>query len=189
MTFEHQYFWYSVHRINIFNFCFQYACVLWKHAVHIRRRPFIVRNWKNRTSSVSSVWIVWIVWGEYTKAPHTLAYSRRRIWWRHNGPASKCLSPVKCDSTAVWHQLFIIYNPCTLKNVMHFEYIYFQCLFSFYLIKAAPFQYEIVAIVANDADINSVHDLRGSRFCHPGHGLKNHWTDVLANVSELFITE
>lgn len=46
-----------------------------------------------------------------------------------------------------------------------------------------PFQYEIVAVVANDAHINSVHDLRGSRLCHPGHGLSRHWTDVMANVS------
>lgn len=45
-----------------------------------------------------------------------------------------------------------------------------------------PFQYEVVVVVANDAHINSVHDLRGSRFCHPGHGLGRHWTDVLANV-------
>lgn len=45
-----------------------------------------------------------------------------------------------------------------------------------------PFQYEVVAVVANDAHINSVHDLRGSRFCHPGHGLSSHWTDILANV-------
>lgn len=46
-----------------------------------------------------------------------------------------------------------------------------------------PFLYELVAVVANDAHINSVHDLRGSRFCHPGHGLSSHWTDILANVS------
>lgn len=42
----------------------------------------------------------------------------------------------------------------------------------------------MVAVVANDAHINSVHDLRGSRFCHPGHGLSRHWTDILANVSK-----
>lgn len=46
-----------------------------------------------------------------------------------------------------------------------------------------PFQYEVVAVVANDAHINSVHDLRGSRFCHPGHGLTSHWTEILANVN------
>lgn len=46
-----------------------------------------------------------------------------------------------------------------------------------------PFEYEVVAVVANDAGINSVNDLRQSRFCHPGHGLTTHWSDVLANVS------
>ncbi|KAG4072720.1 hypothetical protein HA402_001832 [Bradysia odoriphaga] len=48
----------------------------------------------------------------------------------------------------------------------------------------SPFEYEIVAIVDNEADINSVHDLRGSKFCHPGHGLQSHWTEVLANYFE-----
>lgn len=47
---------------------------------------------------------------------------------------------------------------------------------------AAPFEYEIVAIVDNEADINSIYDLRGSKFCHPGHGLQSHWTEILANV-------
>ena len=45
-----------------------------------------------------------------------------------------------------------------------------------------PFEYEVVAIVDNEAGINSAQDLRGSKFCHPGHGLQNHWTDILANV-------
>lgn len=45
-----------------------------------------------------------------------------------------------------------------------------------------PFQYEVVAVVANDANINTIHDLRGARFCHPGHGLSRHWTEILANV-------
>ncbi|XP_055715738.1 transferrin [Phlebotomus papatasi] len=48
----------------------------------------------------------------------------------------------------------------------------------------APFEYEIVAVVDNEAGINTPHDLRGSKFCHPGHGLHNHWTDVLANYFE-----
>lgn len=46
----------------------------------------------------------------------------------------------------------------------------------------APFQYEIVAIVDNEANINNVQELRGSKLCHPGHGLQSHWTEVLANV-------
>ncbi|XP_059621354.1 transferrin [Phlebotomus argentipes] len=48
----------------------------------------------------------------------------------------------------------------------------------------APFEYEIVAVVDNEAGINTPHDLRGSKFCHPGHGLHNHWTEVLANYFE-----
>ncbi|EDW00755.1 transferrin [Drosophila grimshawi] len=48
----------------------------------------------------------------------------------------------------------------------------------------SPFEYEIVAVVDNDAGINSVHDLHGARLCHPGYGLGNHWTDVLANYFE-----
>lgn len=47
----------------------------------------------------------------------------------------------------------------------------------------APFEYEIVAVVNNDAGIHTVRDVRGARFCHPGYGLENHWTEVLANVS------
>ena len=44
------------------------------------------------------------------------------------------------------------------------------------------FEYEVVAVVDNEADIHTVHDLKGAKLCHPGYGLKNHWTDVLANV-------
>ncbi|XP_055300264.1 transferrin-like [Sitodiplosis mosellana] len=47
-----------------------------------------------------------------------------------------------------------------------------------------PFQFEVVAVVANDAHINTIHDLRGARFCHPGHGLNRHWTEVMANYLE-----
>jgi len=45
------------------------------------------------------------------------------------------------------------------------------------------FEYDIVAVVDNNADIHTVHDLRGAKLCHPGYGLDNHWTEVLANVS------
>lgn len=48
---------------------------------------------------------------------------------------------------------------------------------------SGPNEYEVVAVVANDAGINTANDLRGSRFCHPGHGLTSHWNVVLANVS------
>lgn len=45
-----------------------------------------------------------------------------------------------------------------------------------------PFEYEVVAIVDNESGIHTVHDLRGTKFCHPGHALENHWTEILANV-------
>lgn len=48
----------------------------------------------------------------------------------------------------------------------------------------SPFEYEIVAVVDNEANIHTASELRGARMCHPGYGLKNHWTEVLANVSE-----
>lgn len=73
------------------------------------------------------------------------------------------------------------------------QHLILMCLFNEFILSpfflslshliADPFEYEVVAIVANDAGINSVNDLRGSRFCHPGHGLSSHWTDILANVS------
>ena len=49
------------------------------------------------------------------------------------------------------------------------------------------FEYEVVAVVDNEADIHTVHDLKGAKLCHPGYGLKNHWTDVLANVGVQFV--
>lgn len=52
----------------------------------------------------------------------------------------------------------------------------------FFLLFADPFDYEVVAVVSNDAQINSVHDLRGSKLCHPGHGMKASWTDIVSNV-------
>lgn len=45
-----------------------------------------------------------------------------------------------------------------------------------------PFEYQVVAIVDNEANIHTAADLRGSKFCHPGKGLENHWTDILADV-------
>ncbi|KAH8421048.1 hypothetical protein KR222_005741 [Zaprionus bogoriensis] len=48
----------------------------------------------------------------------------------------------------------------------------------------SPFEYEVVAVVNNDADIHTVHDLRGAKLCHPGYGLDNHWTEVLADYFE-----
>ncbi|XP_061513609.1 transferrin [Anopheles gambiae] len=50
------------------------------------------------------------------------------------------------------------------------------------------FEYEIVVVVDNEAEINTARELRGSKFCHPGHGLKNHWTAVLADYFETRLT-
>lgn len=38
----------------------------------------------------------------------------------------------------------------------------------------------------NEAHINTARELKGSKFCHPGHGIQNHWTEVLADVSSWF---
>ncbi|XP_055530828.1 transferrin [Wyeomyia smithii] len=46
------------------------------------------------------------------------------------------------------------------------------------------FEYQIVAVVDNEAHINTVRELKGSKFCHPGHGIQNHWTEVLADYFE-----
>lgn len=54
-------------------------------------------------------------------------------------------------------------------------------IFLFYFID--PFEYEVVAIVDNEAGIYSTSDLRGSKFCHPGYGLSHHWSEILANVN------
>nr|XP_029733414.1 transferrin-like [Aedes albopictus] len=46
------------------------------------------------------------------------------------------------------------------------------------------FEYEVVAVVDNEAHINTARELKGSKFCHPGHGIQNHWTEVLADYFE-----
>ncbi|XP_030554066.1 transferrin [Drosophila novamexicana] len=48
----------------------------------------------------------------------------------------------------------------------------------------SPFEYEVVAVVDNNAGIHTVNDLHGAKLCHPGYGLDNHWTEVLANYFE-----
>ncbi|XP_053668135.1 transferrin-like [Anopheles marshallii] len=53
---------------------------------------------------------------------------------------------------------------------------------------AEHFEYQIVVVVDNEAEINTARELRGSKFCHPGHGLKNHWTAVLADYFETRLT-
>ncbi|XP_053677379.1 transferrin [Anopheles nili] len=54
--------------------------------------------------------------------------------------------------------------------------------------RAEHFEYQIVVVVDNEAEINTARELRGSKFCHPGHGLKNHWTAVLADYFERRLT-
>lgn len=44
------------------------------------------------------------------------------------------------------------------------------------------FEYELVAVVANAANIRQKHDLRGKRYCHPGYGYEADWTRILSNV-------
>lgn len=56
----------------------------------------------------------------------------------------------------------------------------------YFLSRVDPFEYELVAVVANDAHINSVNDLRGSRLCHPGYGL-NTGTNILSNVNYKYV--
>uniref|UniRef100_A0A8D8H5H6 Transferrin n=1 Tax=Culex pipiens TaxID=7175 RepID=A0A8D8H5H6_CULPI len=46
------------------------------------------------------------------------------------------------------------------------------------------FEYQIVAVVDNEAHINTARELKGSKFCHPGHQIQNHWTEVLADYFE-----
>ncbi|XP_048517219.1 transferrin [Dendroctonus ponderosae] len=46
------------------------------------------------------------------------------------------------------------------------------------------FEYELVAIVANAANIRQKHDLRGKKYCHPGYGYEADWTRILSNYFE-----
>lgn len=57
--------------------------------------------------------------------------------------------------------------------------------FKYIFIILGYFEYELVAVVANEAPIHSAQELRGTRLCHPGHGLQqSHITEILANVSD-----
>lgn len=47
-----------------------------------------------------------------------------------------------------------------------------------------PFEYDVVVVVDNEANINSASDLRGSRMCHPGKGLGFNWNDIIADYFE-----
>lgn len=45
------------------------------------------------------------------------------------------------------------------------------------------YEYEVVAVIRDNADIKNRDDLRSKRLCHPGYGYEsNEWTRTLANV-------
>nr|ADO16267.1 transferrin [Culex pipiens pallens] len=46
------------------------------------------------------------------------------------------------------------------------------------------FEYQIVAVVDKEAHIKTARELKGSKFCHPGHQIQKHWTEVLADYFE-----
>ncbi|KAG5680182.1 hypothetical protein PVAND_009707 [Polypedilum vanderplanki] len=46
------------------------------------------------------------------------------------------------------------------------------------------FEYEVVVVVDNEANINSAADLKKSRLCHPGKGLEGNWNDVISDYLE-----
>lgn len=94
-------------------------------------------------------------------------------------------SEMRFNDSLCSHFVYFLFDHKSIATAISCPYIDVCSLifFVFCFLFAGPFEYEVVAIVANDAGINSVNDLRDSRFCHPGHGLTSHWTDVLANVS------
>lgn len=48
------------------------------------------------------------------------------------------------------------------------------------------FEFEMVVVVSNEVEINSLEDLRGKRLCHPGFDengwLNNDWSEVFSQV-------
>lgn len=49
---------------------------------------------------------------------------------------------------------------------------------------AHEFEYDLVVIVDNEANIHTAADLRESRLCHPGKGLDTSWNDILSDYVE-----
>ncbi|KAK4882805.1 hypothetical protein RN001_006124 [Aquatica leii] len=49
------------------------------------------------------------------------------------------------------------------------------------------YEYEVVAVVDNDANIKTRYDLRDKRFCHPGYGYEADWTQILSNYLEVSV--
>ncbi|XP_074025807.1 transferrin 3 [Leptinotarsa decemlineata] len=45
-------------------------------------------------------------------------------------------------------------------------------------------EYEVVAVIDNNSEIKSRHDLGGKKFCHPGYGYETDWTRILSNFFE-----
>ncbi|XP_076253125.1 transferrin 3 isoform X1 [Rhynchophorus ferrugineus] len=50
--------------------------------------------------------------------------------------------------------------------------------------KEHQFEYEVVAVVSNHANIKSKHDLKNKKYCHPGYGYEADWTRILSNYFE-----
>lgn len=46
------------------------------------------------------------------------------------------------------------------------------------------FEYDLVVVVDNEANIHTAADLKGSRLCHPGKGLDTSWNDILSDYVE-----
>lgn len=49
---------------------------------------------------------------------------------------------------------------------------------------AEEFEFDVVVIVDNEANINSATDLKNSRLCHPGKGLNDNWNDIISDYLE-----
>lgn len=47
-----------------------------------------------------------------------------------------------------------------------------------------PFEYDVVVVVDNGANIHSAADLKSARLCHPGKGLENNWNDIISDYME-----
>ncbi|CRK98392.1 CLUMA_CG011751, isoform A [Clunio marinus] len=47
-----------------------------------------------------------------------------------------------------------------------------------------PFEYGVVVVVDNEANIHSAADLKSSHLCHPGKGLDNNWNDIISDYLE-----
>lgn len=46
------------------------------------------------------------------------------------------------------------------------------------------FEYEVVVVVENGAQIHTSGDLRESRLCHPGKGIEPSWNDIVGDYME-----